>query len=37
VTPAKHIAQAEKKFGVGVADLERIDLVKLGWEAGALI
>jgi hypothetical protein len=35
--PPKHIEVAEKKFGLGVADPDRIDLVKLGWEQGALI
>jgi len=35
--PPKHIEVAERKFGLGVADPARIDLVKLGWEAGALI
>jgi hypothetical protein len=35
--PPKHIAVAEEKFGLGVADPARIDLVKLGWSEGALI
>lgn len=37
VVPPKHIAVAEEKFGLGVADPDRIDVVKLGWESGALI
>jgi hypothetical protein len=35
--PVKHIEVAEKKFGLGVAAPDRIDLVKLGWENSALI
>jgi hypothetical protein len=35
--PPKHIAVAETKFGLGVADPARIELVKLGWSEGALI
>jgi hypothetical protein len=35
--PPKHIVVAEKKFGLGVADPARIDLVRLGWAEGALI
>ncbi|MGB2957321.1 MAG: twin-arginine translocation signal domain-containing protein [Bacteroidota bacterium] len=35
--PAKHIAAAEKKHGVGIADPAKIDLVKLGWDDGVLI
>ncbi|MBW2276377.1 MAG: DUF362 domain-containing protein [Deltaproteobacteria bacterium] len=37
VVPPKHITVAEQKFGLGVADPDRIDLVRLGWESGALI
>ncbi|UCF68449.1 MAG: hypothetical protein JSV80_03910 [Acidobacteriota bacterium] len=33
----KHIEVAEKKFGLGVADPSRIDLVRLGWSEQALI
>jgi hypothetical protein len=33
----KHIRVAEEKFGLGVADPERIDLVRLGENEGALI
>jgi Domain of unknown function (DUF362) len=29
--PAKHIRAAEEKHGVGVADLDRIELRRLGW------
>jgi len=33
----KHIQVAQTKFGLGVADPQRIELVKLGWEEGVLI
>ncbi len=33
----KHIQVAEQKFGLGVADPQRIDVIKLGWAEGALI
>jgi hypothetical protein len=33
----KHIQVADRKFGLGVADPAKIDLVKLGWSDGALI
>ena len=36
VTP-KHIQVAEQKFGLGVADPKRIEVVKLGLSEGALI
>ena len=32
VTPTKHVEYAETRHGIGVADLKRIDLVKLGWQ-----
>ena len=35
--PVKHIAAAEVKHGVGVANLKNIELVKLGWKEGLLI
>jgi len=35
--PAKHIAIADAKYNVGVSDLRRIELVKLGWKKGSLI
>jgi hypothetical protein len=37
VTPFKHIEYAETRHGVGVADLKRIDLVKLGWKDQLLL
>jgi hypothetical protein len=37
VTPTKHIEVAEKKHGLGVSDLGRIDLVRLGWKEGMLL
>jgi hypothetical protein len=33
----KHIRVAEEKFKLGVADPSRIELVKIGWQEGALI
>jgi hypothetical protein len=30
VTPTKHIQAADTKYGLGVSDLSRIDLIKLG-------
>ena len=35
--PAKHIRAAEAKHGIGVADLSRIEILRLGWKEGALI
>lgn len=32
-----HVMYADVKYGIGVSDLKRIDLVKLGWKEGALI
>jgi hypothetical protein len=37
ITPTKHIRMAEVRHHLGVADLKRIDLVKVGWEKDALI
>jgi hypothetical protein len=37
ITPTKHIAMAERRHHLGVSDLKRIDLVKLGWQEDALI
>jgi len=37
LTPTTHIAKAETEYGLGVADLQRIELVKLGWEEEILI
>jgi hypothetical protein len=37
VTPTKHIEVAEKKHALGVADLKRIDLVRLGWKEDTLL
>jgi hypothetical protein len=34
---AHHIAFADKKFHLGNSDLENIELIKLGWQEGALI
>ncbi len=36
-TPPKHITEAEVKYGLGVSDPKRIDLVKLGWKEEILI
>ncbi len=35
--PTRHIDAADKEHGIGVADLAKIDLVKLGWKDGVLI
>ncbi len=37
ITPAKHIRVAETRHHLGVADLKRIDLMKVGWEGDILI
>lgn len=37
VKPTTHIAVAETRYGLGVADLNRIDLIRLGWMKDALI
>ena len=37
ITPTKHIDLADTKYGLGVADLDRIDLVRLGWTKDVLI
>jgi hypothetical protein len=37
VTPTKHIEVAETRHGLGVADLGRIDLVRMGWREGVLL
>ncbi len=36
-TPPKHIVEADVKYGLGVSDLRRIELVKLGWKEEILI
>jgi hypothetical protein len=36
-TPTKHIRMAQVRHNLGLADLDRIDLVKVGWEKDALI
>jgi hypothetical protein len=35
--PPIHITAAEKKYHLGVSDLSRIDLIKLGWQENVLI
>lgn len=35
--PAHHIRVADERYGLGAADLDRIDLVRLGWTEEALI
>ncbi|UCD25090.1 MAG: hypothetical protein JSW51_03970, partial [Gemmatimonadota bacterium] len=34
---AHHIALADTEYGLGNADMSRIELVRLGWEEGSLI
>jgi len=36
-TPPTHIFAAEEKYKLGVSDLLRIDLVKVGWMEGILL
>lgn len=36
-TSVKHVGLAETRHGVGVADLERIEILRLGWMEDALI
>jgi hypothetical protein len=35
--PPKHVFLADTRHGLGVADPDRIDLVKIGWQDGVLI
>jgi hypothetical protein len=35
--PPKHIFVADEKYRLGVSDLRRIEIVKLGWLEGVLI
>jgi hypothetical protein len=35
--PAKHIAAADWKHGIGISDMKKIDFVRLGWKEGSLI
>ncbi len=37
ITPTTHIAVADQKYGLGVSDLNRIELIKLGWKTDILI
>jgi len=37
ITPTTHIAVADHKYGLGVSDLNRIELIKLGWAKDVLI
>ena len=34
---AHHVEVAEKKWGIGFSDPEKVELVKLGWREGVLI
>ena len=36
-TSTKHVPYAETRHGIGVADMSRIDLIKLGWDEEILI
>ncbi len=36
-TPPTHIYVADEKYKLGISDLRRIDLVKMGWMEGALL
>lgn len=35
--PVRHIRAAEEKHGIGIANLAKIEIVKLGWKEGMLI
>jgi hypothetical protein len=35
--PAKHIAAAESRHGIGIADMNRIEIVRIGWKEDILI
>ncbi len=35
--PAKHIAAAESRHGIGIADMNRIEIVRIGWKEDVLI
>ena len=35
--PPKHILLADTRYGLGTADPEKIELIKLGWQEGTLI
>lgn len=37
LTPTTHIAAADEKYGLGVADLNRIDIIRIGWMEDSLI
>lgn len=37
LTPTTHIAAADEKYGLGVADLNRIDIIRIGWTEDSLI
>jgi hypothetical protein len=37
LTPTTHIVAADEKYGLGVADLNRIDILRLGWTQDSLI
>ena len=37
ITPTKHIQVADTKYGLGISDLNRIDVIKLGWTKDVLI
>jgi len=37
ITPTKHIAVADEKWHLGVSDLNKIEIIKLGWSKDILI
>lgn len=37
ITPTKHVAVADAVYGLGVSDLNKIELIKLGWMEDVLI
>ena len=37
LVPTKHVAIAETRHGIGIADLSRIDVIKIGWMTDVLV
>jgi hypothetical protein len=35
--PVRHILAAEEKHGIGIADLNRIEIIRMGWKDGVLV
>ncbi|MBP6963386.1 MAG: DUF362 domain-containing protein [Armatimonadetes bacterium] len=37
ITPTSHVVVADEKYGLGVSDLNKIELIRLGWKTDVLI